>query len=312
MMSTVNDAAPRLLTTDQMAQFVARGYLRFDAVVPTDVNEQAIVELPGLFNSWVQQYASVVGGVANEHANDETTARSGTSLSDAYRVDSAFGRMVRVPEIAGAIASLVGARPVFDHHFAHLKMAGDLSSQRLHCDAIVDPRTAFDIQLFWFPHDVAERAGGTRFLPGSHLHQANSNHIGRYQHVLGDQYFAGPAGSVLIFHHGMWHAGAANHSDKLRVMGKVRLNPTQPQVRLWDTADLDARNVRDEHIFAITEPGSVASILRERQPWYTEPTYRHELVQRAKLWRHLTGDRVFDIDWYLTRQEARERLENES
>jgi hypothetical protein len=220
--------------------------------------------------------------------------------------------MVRVPEIAGAIASLVGARPVFDHHFAHLKMAGDLSAQRLHCDAIVDQSTAFDIQLFWFPHDVAVGAGGTRFVPGSHLHRADNDDIGRFQHLVGDHYFAGPAGTVLIFHHGLWHAGAPNHGDALRVMGKVRLNPTERQVRLWNTRDLDERNLGDEHIFAVTEPGSVASILRQRQPWYTESTYRHELVQRAKLWRYLSGDDQFDIDWYLTRQQARQRLESTS
>ena len=301
-----------LLSTDQMAQFVARGYLRFDAVVPTDINEQAMVELPALFNSWVRQYTSVVGGVPGEEVVDAPTRRSGTALREAYPADSAFGRMVRVPEIAGSIASLVGAHPIFDHHFAHLKMAGDLSSQRLHCDAIVDPHLAFDIQLFWFPHDVAQGAGGTRFVPGSHLHQTSSNHIGRYQHLVGDQYFAGSAGTVLIFHHGLWHAGAANHGSGLRVMGKLRLNPTEPQIRLWNTSDLDHRAAGDEHIFAITEPGSIASILRERQPWYTEPTYRHELVQRAKLWRYLTGDDRFDIDWYLTRQEGRQRLESGS
>jgi hypothetical protein len=298
-----------LLSTDQMAQFVASGYLRFDAVVPADVNEQAMVELPALFSSWVEQYSAVVGGGAVQRSGDGPTRRSGTPLSDAYPADSAVGRMVRVPEIAGAITSLVGARPVFDHHFAHLKMVGDLSAQRLHCDAIVDPMTAFDIQLFWFPHDVEVGAGGTRFVPGSHLHNADNDDIGRYQHLLGDEYFDGPAGTVLIFHHGLWHAGAPNRSDALRVMGKIRLNPTEPQVRLWDTSDLDERNLADEHIFAVTEPGSIASILRQRQPWYTESTYRHELVQRAKLWRYLTGDDRFDVDWYLTRQEARRQLE---
>jgi hypothetical protein len=309
MIRFVTDAQVPLLTTDQMAQFVARGYLRLDAVVPADINEQAIVELPALFNSWVQQYSAVIGGGRGAPAADGPTRRSGTSLSEAYPADSAFGRMVRVPEVAGAIASLVGSRPVFDHHFAHLKMAGDLSAQRLHCDAIADSSTAFDIQLFWFPHDVAAGAGGTRFVPGSHLHRADNNDIGRYQHLVGDEYFVGAAGTVMIFHHGLWHAGSSNRGDELRVMGKLRLNPTEPQLRLWNTADLDDRNLGDEHIFAVTEPGSIASILRERQPWYTESTYRHELVQRAKLWRYLTGDDHFDIDWYITRQESRQLLE---
>ena len=36
--------------------------------------------------------------------------------------------------------------------------------------------------------------------------------------------------------------------------------------------------------------------------------HRLETVQRAKLWRYLTGDPSFDVDWYLTRTERRAAL----
>lgn len=294
-----------LLTTDQMASFVANGYLRFDAAVPAAINEQAMVELPLLLHSWLAQLMG--SHVAGDAA--PITMPSGTTLADAYSPDSAIGRMLAVPVIAGAVASLVGEHPVFDHHFAHLKRPHDPSSQLLHCDAIVDRNTAFDVQLFWFPHDVEPGAGGTRFVPGSHLRQAAANDVARYQHLVGEQYFSGPAGTVLIFHHGLWHAGAPNDSDRQRVMGKIRLNPTEPQVRMWDLSDLDARNSSREHVFATTDATQVATILRQRQPWYSEQAYRHELVQRSKLWRYLSGDAQFDLDWYLTRQQLRSGLE---
>ena len=35
------------------------------------------------------------------------------------------------------------------------------------------------------------------------------------------------------------------------------------------------------------------------------PMGRLELVNRAKLWRTLTGDQLFDIDYYLTREQLR-------
>ena len=314
----MTSVAPILLTTDQMASFVARGYLRFDGVVPDAVNQKAMVDLPALLQSWVKQFVALstgpgaTGSAATEHEFDEAaamqTSNSGTPLYEAYGPETAFGQMIRVPEITGAILSLVGAAPVFDHSFAHLKPPHDVSWQRLHCDAIVDPNTAFDIQLFWFPHDIAPGAGGTRFVPGSHLRQAHNDDIGRYQHLAGDQYFTGVAGTVLIFHHGLWHAGAPNHSDQLRVMGKLRINPTTSQVRLWDTTDLDERNTHTENLFALSHNRTVASVLRERQPWYNEASYRHELVQRSKLWRYLSGDNKFDVDWYLTRQEMRQRI----
>jgi ectoine hydroxylase-related dioxygenase (phytanoyl-CoA dioxygenase family) len=216
--------------------------------------------------------------------------------------------MVRVPAIAGAIASLVGSAPVVDHHFVHIKTAGDLNAQGLHCDAIIDEGLAFDIQLFWFPHDVAPREGGTRFIPGSHLRRVNMDDVARYHHLAGEQYFSGDAGTVVIFHQGLWHAGAPNHGSRDRVMGKLRLNPTEPQVRLWDTSDLATRNRADDHMFARMEPGTVAAELRRSEPWYEPSVNRLETVQRATLWRYLTGDTGFDVDWYLTRTERRAAL----
>ena len=300
--------ATHLLSTDQMASFVAQGFLRFDAVVPDELNRQALDELPSLYRTWVDEFRGVTAGAAGSDDDEMQLPRSGTTLGRAYAADSAFGRMVRVPTIAGAIASLVGADPVVDHHFGHIKQAGDLHAQGLHCDAIIDQGPAFDIQLFWFPHDVAPREGGTRYVPGSHLRRVNMDDVARYHHLTGEQYFSGAAGTVLIFHQGLWHAGAPNHGSRDRVMGKLRLNPTQPQVRLWNTSDLEARNRADDHMFARMEPGTVAAALRHSQPWYEPSVHRLETVQRSLLWRHLTGDSEFDVDWYLTRTERRAAL----
>ena len=300
--------ASNLLSTDQMASFVAQGFLRFDAVVPDELNRQALDELPSLYRTWVDEFRGVTAGAAGSDDDEMQLPRSGTTLGRAYAADSAFGRMVRVPTIAGAIASLVGADPVVDHHFVHIKQAGDLHAQGLHCDAIIDQGPAFDIQLFWFPHDVAPSEGGTRYVPGSHLRRVNMDDVARYHHLTGEQYFSGVAGTVLIFHQGLWHAGAPNHGSRDRVMGKLRLNPTQPQVRLWDTSDLEARNRADDHMFARMEPGTVAAALRHSQPWYEPSVHRLETVQRSLLWRHLTGDSEFDVDWYLTRTERRAAL----
>lgn len=298
---------PVLLSTDQMASFVARGYLLLEAVVPPRINELAMTELPLMFRSWLNEFTASLEGRPLDD-NEAQLPRSGMSLADAYAPESAFGQLVRVPIVAGAIASLVGHHPVVDHHFIHLKQAGDRHAQGLHCDAIIDPGTAFDIQLFWFPHDVAPKAGGTRFVPGSHLRHVTTEDVARYQHVAGEQYFSGLAGTVVIFHQGLWHAGAPNHSETVRVMGKLRLNPTQPQVRLWDTTDLADRNVPHDHVFARTEPGTVASILRSKEDWYGVADHRHEIVKRTLLWRYLSGDANFDVDWYLTRSERRQKL----
>ncbi len=41
------------------------------------------------------------------------------------------------------------------------------------------------------------------------------------------------------------------------------------------------------------------------QPWQKGHEARLELVQRARLWRYLTGDDAYDVDYYLTRLEGR-------
>ena len=53
---------------------------------------------------------------------------------------------------------------------------------------------------------------------------------------------------------------------------------------------------------------SIAGMLRHRERWMGEADYRLELRNRARLWRYLTGDDGFDVDWYLTRQEMRAGL----
>lgn len=99
-----------LLTTGEVASFVSRGFLRLDCAVPDDINAQAMDQLPAMFRGWLNEFRAMLG--AQDAENDGVPLpRSGTSLAEAYEPDSAFGRMVRVPRIAGAIASLVGVNP---------------------------------------------------------------------------------------------------------------------------------------------------------------------------------------------------------
>lgn len=256
-----------LLTSKQVAQFVAAGFLRFDGIVPAEVNAAALPEFEA--------------GVPRPPA--------GTPLRDAYAAESTAARILRLPEIAGAVASLVGPDPLVDHHAVHVRSPQQDRAQHLHADAIIDTRQAFDIQLMYYPHEVTPEMGGTLVVPGSHLRRINESDIGRYQNLRGQLPLACPAGTMLILHHGIWHGGRRNRTDRVRYMFKIRLNPTVRQVRLWDTADLG-------------DP-EVGAILAQRFPWYENATGRLEITNRARLWRHLTGDETYDTDYWLTRIE---------
>jgi hypothetical protein len=315
-------AEPILLDSRQMATFVARGFLRFDAVVPDAINRTFLDALGRVDASDVRQMRAWYARVMSSDAIPVVGA--GTPLAEAYPEGSPLRALLDLPVVSGAIRSLVGRAPAFDHHFLHVAFppafyaatGARQIAQHYHQDSTIDPRRAFDIQLMYYPHDVTAGMGGTRWLPGSHLRIVSEAAIARYQNVRGQQHVVCPAGTVLILHHGVWHGGGINRSDRLRYMFKIRLCPTERQERLWDTSDLPAQHAPQRPIFwtgaGANGRGSktgneedVAAILTRSEPWHEADTGRLEFVNRIRLWRQVTGDATFDADYWLT------RLENE-
>jgi len=294
------------LTTRQMATFAASGYLRFDAVVPEPLN-QAFLEEIG--------HSEDVADIAEHYRKIMGTSAiplvgAGTPLADAYPADSALTRILALPVVAGAIESLVGSRCVVDHHFLHITFPPSLTgrplpAQHTHQDSTIDPRQAFDVQIMYFPQAVTPEMGGTRFVPGTHLRVVSEAAIARYQNIAGQQHMVCPAGTMLILHHGIWHGGGANRSDRPRYMFKIRLCPQERQLRLWDTSDLDAE-LPQRPIFWIgksRDPDHLHTVLTDPEPWYEADTGRLEYLNRIRFWRYLTGDDRFDADYWVTRVE---------
>lgn len=312
-------ASDNRLTTAEMAEFVANGFLRFDSLVPEPINQKVLVELKHLYPVKLANAIKSTGQNPSPHTLTEAkrgidTPDSLTPLSKCYPQPSAIGEMLRLPQVFGIIESLVGPDPLFDHDFVHFIAGNNPSSQHLHVDAVIDNRTpSFDVQLFYFPTDVKPGGGGTRFVPGSHLRYTRAEGVSRYQTVLGEQHYQGSAGTILIFHQGLWHAGQPNTSQDDRWMYKIRLNPSIPQVRLWNQDDFGAlHNDATDHAFAQVRTDSVAQILRNMQPWQQGHEARYEQMERARLWRYVSGDRNFDVDFYHTRMEGRASINQET
>ena len=297
-----------LLTSEQMAHFAARGFLRFDGLVPAEINRQFLSDVGAVEDeeTWDSYYQKLMteGGLP--------VVPAGVSLAEAYPEESALARLLALPEVAGAMQSLVGRAPVFDHHFLHVTFPPSYYkgnapvAQHTHQDSTIDPRQAFDIQIMYFPHEVTVEMGGTRFIPGTHLRVVSEASIGRYQNVLGQQHMVCPAGTLLFMHMGIWHGGGANTSDHLRYMFKIRICPTQRQVRLWDTSDLAADHGRQRPIFWTgrgEDADPVQRILMTPEPWFEHDTGRLEFMNRVRFWRFLLGDDRWDADYWLTRIE---------
>ncbi|MCB0064888.1 MAG: phytanoyl-CoA dioxygenase family protein [Caldilineaceae bacterium] len=272
------------MNSKQVATFVARGFLRFDEIVPDELNKAVMAEID---------------------AGSIKAAPAGTPLSQCYPEPSAIGQMLRMPEIEGMIQSLVGPDPLFDHQAIHVRQPRQGSAQGLHGDSIIDTRMHFDIQLMYFPHDVPLAMGGTLLLPGSHFRRINEMDIARYQNFLGQIPMVCKAGTILVLHHGIWHCGRRNETEQVRYMFKVRLNPRVRQLRLWNTDDLDETTKQHKAIFTrdTNAVEDIQTILGRQEPWFEDAAGRLEVVNRIKLWRFLTGDNNFDVHYWLTRLE---------
>jgi hypothetical protein len=271
-----------LLNSYQMADFVARGFLRFDELVPDEINEAVMREID---NDGIQG------------------APAGTPLSECYH-GSSIRKLLDMPEIQGLIQSLVGADPLFDHDAIHVRQPNQGKAQGLHADSIIDTRTAFDIQIMYFPHDIPLEMGGTLLLPGSHFRRISTSDIAAYQNMLGQIQMVCKAGSILVLHHGIWHCGRQNQTDRHRYMFKVRLNPTEQQLRLWNMDDLDDSYKAPQEIHAGKhKEGEIQTILSKSEPWFEGAAGRLEIVNRIKLWRFLTGDDNFDVHYWMSRLE---------
>ena len=301
------------LDSRQMAAFAARGFLRFDGRVPAAVNGQFLDEAGRLATpSPGADPADVLErNRALMRANRIPAVPAGTPLADAYAPDTGLGRLVRLPWVQGAIESLVGPGSLLDHHFLHVALppslrGGEGVSQHTHQDSTIDPRQAFDIQLMYFPHAVTAEMGGTRYVPGTHLRVVSEAAIGRYQNIAGQEHVVCPAGTLMFTHHGLWHGGGLNATDRPRYMFKIRLNPAVPQQRLWNTADLTPADFAQQAIFhrkTARSPDHIHAILTRPEPWFENDAGRLEYINRIRFWRFLLGDATFDADYWATRVE---------
>lgn len=201
-----------------------------------------------------------------------------------WNASDALRSVFELPQVKGMIQSLVGVKPVYDHSHLHIVGPRYLKAQDWHADSILDTRPyAFDIQAFYFSHDAPPEMGPTLILPGSHMRKVNTASIGRYKNIVGQRQLAGKAGTLAILHHGMWHCAQPNHTDKTRYVFKLRLRAGQEQRGLFNMEDYNSAEVR--------------SIINNGYQLWQGNESRLEHVQRAKLWRYVTGDNSIDVSF---------------
>ncbi len=248
-----------LISSKAMAHFVASGYLKFENMVPKDLCEACLDEM--------KQHK----GYLTVGAPFEEVWPRGTVLGDVYRS----------PKVKGLITSLVGPNPLYDHHAVHMMAAGKHSGPNMHQDSVIDFReNYFDVQLSFFPHDTPDEMGGTFLIPGTHFRNVRTHEVRAYQQMVGKIWASCSAGTMYAWNTRVWHGARSNYTNTDRYMYKLRLNPTRPQIRNFNTSDIDDPEIN--------------KILSTSHGWEGNEN-RYEQMKRVHLWRYVSGQPEFDI-----------------
>jgi hypothetical protein len=226
---------------------------------------------------------NVVPAEHNRAVLADETAYKGDGY-EFWRSSSALRAVFELPAVKGALQSFVGVNPVYDHSYLHIVKGNYPYAQHWHADSVIDTRLlAFDVQAFYFSHATPAEMGATLVLPGSHLRRVNNGSIARYKNIVGQRQLACPGGSIAFLHHGIWHCAQPNRTPTTRYVFKLRLQPGQFQRGLFNLEGYDEPEVRE-------------LIYQGHKVWQGNEA-RLDHVQRAKLWRYVTGDDRVDVSF---------------
>ena len=267
-MTTAAIATDHRLTDDEMASFVIRGYH---------------VVRPDLRAGIDQEIYDALGALPSNPGD--------AVLEEVPQLNEVWDS----PEVVGTLTSLLGpGYEMFPHRHCHRNAPGT-PSQQIHQDNLMDLNIEggqirlpdrVDLALaMYYPQDVERNMGPTCVLPGTHVLQALPERMAS-QGNFRDQYIAAvPAGSVVILHYDIWHAGTANTSEKVRYMLKFlfqrKSNPTVPPWNHDPSGDLAIRTRLESE-----NPMSMQRALSAKQKHF-----------RTRMWNRLAGDESLDLSY---------------
>ena len=267
-MTTATLATDHRLTDDEMVSFVINGYHVVQPDLRAGINQEIYDALHALDTN-----------------PGDAVLETVPELNDVWES----------PEVVGALTSLLGPEyEMFPHRHCHRNSPGT-PSQQIHQDNLNDLRIdggqvrqpdRVDLVLaMYYPQDVERDMGPTCILPGTHVLKALPERMAS-QGNFRDQYIASvPAGSVVILHYDIWHAGTANTSDRVRYMLKFLFQRTQsPSTPSWNH---DASN--DSAIRKRLESDNPMSMQRG-----LAAKQRHN---RTRMWNQLAGEQSLDLSY---------------
>jgi ectoine hydroxylase-related dioxygenase (phytanoyl-CoA dioxygenase family) len=130
--------------------------------------------------------------------------------------DPLFERVPLHPAVL-PVAEEVLDRELLLSSLTAIEMQPGQAAQPFHADdgsyALPKPHAPFNSTAIWALTDFTADNGATRLVPGSHRRERNPRRGEQPEHVQAEM----SAGSVLVYHGSLWHAGGENRSAGRRV-----------------------------------------------------------------------------------------------
>jgi len=209
LMSTYN--CEPSLTDSQVLDFCKTGYLILEGVVPEEINRRT--------KEWLDVFHE---------------AEKGRQTSQLYEEDWFMETVVRNPEAAGAIRSLLGPDYQEPQWMTFFRGEGTSPPGQWHIDGGYSHGPQLNLlKWFYLPSDTPDDLGPTEFVPGSHHLLNQVRFMAHYDGIRHRWKASGPAGSILITVYPLWHRRALCTRDQVRYMVTSTVHRTSPPRRDW-------------------------------------------------------------------------------
>jgi len=256
------NAAPVLLTDEQVWDFIVRGYLLLQPPFRANLNEDVCTQM------------NATGG-APVNLRDDPFGEA--LLRQAPALNEVFGH----PVVAGAVLSLLGPGSQTYERYPHTLRPGQGGFPGWHQDDVNHRSHQLRrIMILYYPQEVTPDMGPTVIVPGTHFRNMPTDRMSTYGNFRHQVPLTVKAGTLAFTHYDLWHTASPNKSDKLRYMIKLYIDRKTEPVKGKPTWNHDPANAHApaRHCFhGVHVTGSGSDFYKERH-------------LRWEMWQHLLGN----------------------
>jgi hypothetical protein len=243
-----------------MIDFVIRGYLVLKPDLPTAYHAAVYDDITAVF-----------------------AGRPDNPGNAIYDLVPALRAVWSDPQVHGALISLLGADYRMNaHRHCHLSPPG-MRSQYWHQDGTNKRHHQIRTVLgFYYPQDVTPELGPTVVMPGTHFRNAPTDQMATYANLRDQVLLTVPAGTVVLAHYDIWHAGTSNSGTRARYMCKFLFDRlSEPVAPSWNH---DPQKEQEE----------LPRLTFEKACACSQSDHYKERALRGDMWNHLVGRQAIE------------------